>query len=137
MAEQPSPLVNDQPAVWDAVIKDMQERDAGGVQKYKVHLQPFNGRDALQDAYEESLDQTVYLKQAIAERDNVAPDNAYEALLRKCLKLLANESVYDTRIVKLTQQLYDASTEALAWHHKVGEMEKEIKLLRNQIMNRL
>jgi hypothetical protein len=29
----------------------------------------FNGRDALLEAYQESLDLTVYLKQALMERD--------------------------------------------------------------------
>jgi len=30
---------------------------------------PFNGRDALKDAYEEALDLAMYLKQAMIERD--------------------------------------------------------------------
>lgn len=66
---QPTPVPNDHPAVWDLVIADMQARDQLGTEKYKTRLQPHNGRDALTDAYQESLDLAVYLRQAIFERD--------------------------------------------------------------------
>jgi hypothetical protein len=67
-AVNPPPLPNDGPAVWDLVIEDMQARNFVGVQKYGTPLQPFNGRDVLLDAYEEAMDLTVYLKQALIER---------------------------------------------------------------------
>lgn len=57
------------PAVWDLVIEDMNSRAKAGLLKYGVHLQPFNGRDVLIDAYQEALDLAVYLRQAIYERD--------------------------------------------------------------------
>lgn len=65
---QPPPQENDKPIVWDLVIQDMRDRDAKGVQKYHTHLQPFNGRDALIDAYQEALDLVVYLRQLIYEK---------------------------------------------------------------------
>lgn len=68
--EQPGPKRNILPAVWDLVITDMKERDKIGEARYGTRLQPFNGRDALVDAYQESLDQTVYLRQLIYERDH-------------------------------------------------------------------
>ena len=82
------PQPNDNPAVWDLVIKDlnnpllttgysqeiidsviidMRDRDAFGLEKYKTHLQAFNGRPCLVDLYQELLDATVYARQAIAE----------------------------------------------------------------------
>ncbi len=67
--DQPPPVPNDRPAVWDLVIADMRERDQVGRQRYGTPLQPHNGRDALVDAYQEALDLAVYLRQAIAERD--------------------------------------------------------------------
>lgn len=67
--EQPPPKANEYPAVWGLVMEDMAARDAEGRRKYGVPLQPFNGRDALVDAYQESLDQCVYLRQLIYERD--------------------------------------------------------------------
>lgn len=67
--EQPAPVPNDRPAVWDLVIEDMRARDALGRESYGTPLQAGNGRDALRDAYEEALDLCVYLRQAIEERD--------------------------------------------------------------------
>lgn len=60
----------DKPKVWDLVLEDIAERDKLGKKRYGVHLRPFNGRDSLQDAYEEALDLVVYLRQVIYERDN-------------------------------------------------------------------
>ena len=68
MSEQPDPTPNDGTPIWDLVIEDMRTRDYHGRKQYGVPLQPFNGRDALQDAYEEALDLVVYLRQAIEER---------------------------------------------------------------------
>lgn len=67
--DQPMPEQNGMPAVWDLVMNDIEERDAVGVQRYGTRLQPWNGRDALKDAYSEALDLAVYLRQAIYERD--------------------------------------------------------------------
>ena len=86
--EQPPPVVNENPAVWDLVlndlahstcehpgqkmsmdllIEDIKKRDQVGLQRYGTRLQAFNGRNALQDAYEEMLDAVVYLRQTLQE----------------------------------------------------------------------
>ena len=67
--DQPPPIGNDLPAVWDLVMADMKDRDQVGRQRYGTPLQPYNGRDSLMDAYQEALDLAVYLRQAIFERD--------------------------------------------------------------------
>jgi hypothetical protein len=67
---QPEPTKNNLPHIWDLVIEDMKERDQKGKEIYNTNLQPFNGRDALVDCYQEALDLVVYLRQAIYERDN-------------------------------------------------------------------
>jgi hypothetical protein len=67
---QPPPKPNDSTPIWDYVIKDIIARDNLGLERYGVRLQAGNGRDALQDAYEEALDLVVYLKQAIIERNH-------------------------------------------------------------------
>lgn len=72
--EQPMPTPNDRPSVQGMVIDDLETRLQVGIQRYGTALQPFNGRDALRDAYEEALDLACYLRQAIAERDTGAPD---------------------------------------------------------------
>jgi len=64
------PKKNKYPAVWDLVLEDMRKRKEMGFKKYGTYLQPFNGRSALWDAYQESLDKVVYLRQAIFEEEN-------------------------------------------------------------------
>lgn len=68
MKKQPKPIKNKNPHIVDLVVKDMKERKKQGIKTYGVALQAFNGRDALQDAYEEALDLAIYLKQAMEER---------------------------------------------------------------------
>lgn len=65
---QPVPKNNDNPPTWELVVEDMIKRDMAGRGKYGTPLQPFNGRNSLQDAYEEALDLAVYLKNAILEQ---------------------------------------------------------------------
>lgn len=66
---QPTPKPNERKPTWHLVIQDMLERDGVGRRKYNTPLQPYNGRDSLQDAYEEALDLCVYLKNAIEEQN--------------------------------------------------------------------
>lgn len=72
-------------AVWPLVIEDVcasmigssslrerfckeaQQRDASGREKYGTTLQTHNGRNPLVDAFQESMDMTVYLRQAVEE----------------------------------------------------------------------
>lgn len=68
MADQPNPVPNDRERIVDLVIDDLRRRDEIGVQEYGTSLQPFNGRDPLVDAHEETLDKAQYLKQALVER---------------------------------------------------------------------
>jgi|LGVE01.1.fsa_nt_gb hypothetical protein len=70
---QPMPTVGKQD-VLPEVIADLQARTAVGVVKYGTPLQSHNGRDCLTDAYQEALDLAQYLKQALLERDNPAPE---------------------------------------------------------------
>ncbi len=74
MSKQPDPVSNDLPALWDLVIQDMQQRDSIGLKNYGTRLQPFNGRDSLQDLSEELLDGLVYLKQVQFELASVKKD---------------------------------------------------------------
>lgn len=66
---QPQPLKNDRPYVVEEVVEDLRQRKRVGIRKYGTALQPFNGRDALVDAYEEVLDLSQYLKQELLERN--------------------------------------------------------------------
>ena len=75
--DQPPPTESEFPSVWPMVIRDMEERHRIGIERYGTPLRPHNGRDALIDAYQEALDQVVYLRQEIEQR-GLAP-------LRVCL----------------------------------------------------
>jgi hypothetical protein len=68
--KEPEPVKNNYPAVWDLVIKDIQDRDQFGQKKYNTRLQPFNGRNVLRDLYQELLDSVVYVRQLIFEQEN-------------------------------------------------------------------
>lgn len=66
---QPPPLARpDLPAIADLVAADVLSRKDFGIRKYGMALTAHNGRDPLQDAYEEALDLVAYLRQAIEER---------------------------------------------------------------------
>ena len=68
IVDQPPPVPNDEVAVWDLVIADMQARDRTGRERYGTPLQADNGRDHLVDAYQEALDLVVYLRAEIEKR---------------------------------------------------------------------
>jgi len=65
---QPRPKPTGETPTWELVVRDMKDRDYIGSLKYGTRHQPGNGRDHLQDAYEEALDLCVYLKAAIISR---------------------------------------------------------------------
>lgn len=67
--EQPMPTPNDHPSIQSRVRTDLEHREQVGIQRYGSPLQPFNGRDALRDLYEELLDGACYARQAMEERD--------------------------------------------------------------------
>lgn len=66
---EPMPVGNDYPVMHDLVSQDLQDRLALGIKRYGQPLQPFNGRDATKDAYDEILDLVVYFRQLRFERE--------------------------------------------------------------------
>lgn len=67
---QEAPKPNSKPNVGEEVIKDLRSRMEHGKSKYETYLQPFNGRRALKDLYEELLDATQYIKQLLMEEES-------------------------------------------------------------------
>lgn len=67
--DQQAPVPNNKPAIQDLVMQDMIARKLLGQQRYGTPLQPHNGRDMMQDLYEELLDACNYIRGAIYERD--------------------------------------------------------------------
>lgn len=66
--QQPEPTPTDEPSAHDLVIADMAARKEFGLAKYGTLLQASNGRDNLQDLYEELLDACVYIRNEIERR---------------------------------------------------------------------
>lgn len=66
--DQAAPIPNHRPSAHDLVAADMAERKAHGLRKYQSLLQAGNGRNALQDLYEELLDAVVYARTELEER---------------------------------------------------------------------
>ena len=75
---QPDPTENEKSGVVILkVMEDLENQAIKGLQHYGTVLKTHNGRDALQDAYEEALDLAMYLAQALMERDdNIDAKNA-------------------------------------------------------------
>jgi hypothetical protein len=71
--DQPLPVATNGPAIQDLVMADVAQRKQVGIERYGRALQAHNGRDALQDLYEELLDAVMYTRQLIEER-NVTRD---------------------------------------------------------------
>lgn len=65
--DQPLPVVNEEKDIQTQVIEDIVARREVGIERYGTALQPFNGRSATRDAYEEALDLSMYLKQMLVE----------------------------------------------------------------------
>ncbi len=65
----PDPV--DGPDIHELVADDLFGRRELGVRRYGQPLRAFNGRDPLLDAYQEALDLSVYLKQALQERSTM------------------------------------------------------------------
>ena len=68
MYKQPKPNGSGSP-ILGMVLADLTNRALEGKLKYGEPLLANNGRDALQDLYEELLDAAMYIKQAMVERD--------------------------------------------------------------------
>ena len=103
---EPHPINQDesQPALWDLVIKDfenkffgddkvksgiiklMRDRDNFGFQKYKVHLKNKNGRSFYNDSFSEFLDGACYTKGLIREQGTV--DDCLQEIYMNLLKSL-------------------------------------------------
>lgn len=73
--DQPLPTPGRIPvqAALMAAIAAIAERRTHGIRKYGRPLETHNGRDALTDAWEESLDLTTYLTQMRLERGDQLP----------------------------------------------------------------
>ena len=77
--DQRLPIANDKPRAHELVMADIADRMAVGIQRYGSALQAFNGRDTLQDIYDELLDGAVYMRAVLEMRK--AADSEVRAVL--------------------------------------------------------
>jgi hypothetical protein len=122
--EQQRPTPNGSVHIHDLVSQDHQDRKALGTERYGTPLQADNGRDALRDAYEESLDLSVYLRQAMEER------NIQLASLRERLENVVPGTLGIGERKELVNELIQLITPFVAtpgrapevrWHDATGE----------------
>lgn len=66
---QPKPIPNENPHIVDRLIVKLLERKQVGIERYGVTLQAFNGRNSLQDLAEELQDASIYVLQALEEKE--------------------------------------------------------------------
>lgn len=100
VAVQPPPANADDRETWLLVVEDtgdylpddeartllradMRERNRLGKHRYSTPLSPGNGRDSLVDAYQEALDKTVYLKNAVVEMSDTEDISTERGAARK------------------------------------------------------
>ena len=81
---QPEPTEPTGTPVVAAVIQDLEARREFGREKYGFELHSHNGRDPMEDAYQEFLDLIIYFRQALLERDS--PGSSTDE--RRCSKPL-------------------------------------------------
>jgi len=69
---EPKPISTSGASMHDLVISDITERKDFGLKKYDSLLQAYNGRNFLQDLYEELQDAIVYTRGALEEQEKVS-----------------------------------------------------------------
>jgi hypothetical protein len=73
------------------VSKDFEGRRQYGLKKYGANLQPFDNNDTLREAYQEALDQVVYWRQLILERDHSIDPESWQ-LVHELLAYVPRDS---------------------------------------------
>ena len=115
MTEQPPPRLGDK-IVGAIVLADIRERMELRRKRYGTYLETHNGRSALQDAYEEAQDLTLYLKQDILERADLAAEvkrlQAQVKALSKLVEVMRDAIPALTALVDRRDAIVDAWAEA-------------------------
>jgi len=101
--QQPDPKPSQHPPIGPMVIADIEQRCRDGEAEYGQPLRGFNGIDALGEAYRESLDQSLYLRQAIYEMGELLP--LVESLLARFEALESRIEALESRIEALESRL--------------------------------
>lgn len=93
--------------VQSLVIRDIEERRKVGIQRYGTALQTFNGRNTLQDLYEECIDSTVYARSLLEMRE-ATREELIEAAWSVCYGEEIDTYTWDRVIEKIVDKILDA-----------------------------
>lgn len=129
--DQPLPTPNDHTDIMALVSGDVLGRRDLGISRYGTTLQPLNGRDSLQDAYDESLDKSVYLRTLMAERDALSDLFAVQAEVRTALRTHATAVGQVDAVMAVITALM--TTVAVGEHERAAARQAELQQLRAHI----
>lgn len=119
-SDQPNPKPEGVGGVGTSVLKDVEERIQKGKDKYKSLLTPFNGRLALQDAYQEALDLVMYIRQHLLEMEH--PEfRAYLLAFSVHRNQLYGDDPYMWHVARVASQFFDEELRIVGWLHDVLE----------------
>lgn len=107
-----------EPDVCTLVKADLEARIAKGVETYGQRLRTNNGRDPLVDAYQECLDMSLYLRQAIEE---IADLRAQLTTAQAARERAEGE------LAEAKQKMVDAFSHASQWAAKAGFAEGKLQ----------
>lgn len=93
-------LVDDQ----QLVIADIEKRRQVGISRYGQGHRPFNGRDTLEDVYEEQLDLLVYLR-SIKRMAGATQEDVIEAISVELRKAGFQPIIVDALALSIQQRL--------------------------------
>lgn len=68
---QPTPTKTEYKACVDELIERLNKRKELGISRYGVALTKWNGRNSLQDVFEEMLDMVIYMQQVLDELEDL------------------------------------------------------------------
>lgn len=105
--------------VLSEVLKDLCARADMGFKKYGTMLRTNNGRDALMDAYQERLDELMYFKQALMERE--------QSLEERIVQWAKDRGLYEKG--SWVGQFNKVHEEILEWQNSMLKEDKNEEML--------
>lgn len=137
--DQAHPTPNDHPDVTELVISDLRGRRELGIGRYGTTLQPWNGRNALLDLYQELLDGAQYARQRM-EEDAHAVDAMFtpqaELTFRGDMTVHLVDSMADDRNVVAAARVSTLGDAAREGAETIDADSPEDKLIRFLLKNR-
>lgn len=110
--DQALPVSNEHIDSYEALIADLRQRREVGVNRYGVALQPFNMRNTVQDAYEESMDLAVYLRTVLTMREASRAD-LVQVVQRVLVPMTSSLTIGSNMADKMAQEYAGQVVDAL------------------------